>query len=121
MLTVRSNTVCALKFLENYADRQAQVWQVLQKYHELLDQLTDIHLHLEQFKSVIETDFTHLKEATSKNTQNLQATLSLQQTYTSTLSLYVTTMYSKIAELQNKIQQHCTYPHNKEQLHTDTV
>ena len=72
--TLLVNTAHALKFLEDYADRQAQIWQVLQKYHELLDQLSDIHLHLEQFKSAIQTDFKHLKEATSKNfkTSNLQ-------------------------------------------------
>ena len=107
--------------MQDYADRQAQVWQILQKYHELPDQLADIHLHFEQFKSAIQTDFTHLKEASSKNTQNLQSTLSLQQTYTSTLSSHITTTHSKGAELQNQIQQHCMYPHNKEQLHTDTV
>ena len=70
---------------------------------------------------MIQTDFTPLKEATSKNTQNLQSALILQQTYTSTLSSHITAIYSKIAELQNQIQQHCMYPHNKEQLHTDTV
>ena len=115
------NTAQALKFLEEYTDRKAQVWQVLQTYHELPDQLADIHSHFEQFKSVLQTDFKHLKEATSKSTQNLQSTISLQQTYTSTLSSHVRTIYSKIAELQNQIQQHCMYPHSSDHLHTDSA
>ena len=31
------------------------------------------------------------------------------------------TIYTKIAELQNQIQQHCMYPHSNDHLHTDTV
>ena len=31
------------------------------------------------------------------------------------------TIHSKIAELQQQIQQHCMYPHNKELLQIDTV
>ena len=117
--TLLVNIACTLKFLQDYTDRQTQVWQVLQKYHELPDQLDDIHLHFKHFKSAIQTDFAHLKEALSKNTQNLQSTLSLQQTYTSTLSLHITTINSKITELQQQIQQHCMYPHNKEPLQID--
>ena len=59
-------TARSLKFLEEYADRQVQLWQVLQKYHELPDQLDDLHLHFEQFKSSIQTDFGHLKQASSQ-------------------------------------------------------
>ena len=119
--TLLVNTACALKFLEDYTDTQAQSWQVQQKYYELPDQLDDIHLHFEQFKSAIQTDFSHLKEASSKNTQNLQSTLSLHQAYTSTLSSHITTVCSKIAELQQQIQQHCMYPHNKEPQHMDEI
>ena len=32
--TLLVNTAHALKFLEDYADRQAQIWQVLQKHHD---------------------------------------------------------------------------------------
>ena len=48
--TLLVNTAHTLKFLEDYADRQAQLWQVLQKYHKLPDQLGNIHLHFEQFQ-----------------------------------------------------------------------
>ena len=79
------------------------------------------HLHFEQLKSALQTNFTHLKEATYQNTQNLQTALRLQQSCTSTLSSHITNICSKIAELQNQIQQHCMYPHNSQQLHADTV
>ena len=39
----------------------------------------------------------------------------------STLGSHVTTIYSKITELQNQIQQHCMYPHTGDHLHTDSV
>ena len=119
--TLLVNTVWALKFLEEYVDRQAQLWQVLQTYHELPDQIADIHSHFEQFKSVLQTDFKHLTEATFRNTQNLQTNISLQQAYTSTLGSHITTIYTKVTELQNQIQQHCMYPHSNNHLHTNTV
>ena len=37
--TLLVNTAHALKFLEEYRDRQAQLWTVLCKYHNLPDQL----------------------------------------------------------------------------------
>ena len=65
--TLLVNTACSLKFLEEYTDRQAQVWKVLQKYHNLLDEVDDLRSHFEFFKSTIEMDFKHPKEATSQN------------------------------------------------------
>ena len=115
------NTAHSLKFLEDYADRQTQLWQVLQKYHTLPDKLEDLHAHFEAFKSSIHTDFRHLKQACSLNIQNIQSTLSIQQTYASTLSTHITNIYSKLTELQKQIQQHCMYPHNTETQQTDTV
>ena len=70
--TLLVNTTCPLKFLEEYADRQTQVWKVLQKYDNLPDEVDDLNSHFESFKSTIETDFKHLKEATSQNVQNVQ-------------------------------------------------
>ena len=110
------NTACSLKFLEEYVDRQAQIWKVLQKYHNLLDEVEDLHSHFDSFKSSIETDSKHLKEATSQNVQNIQTSLSIQQTYSSTLCTHVNNIYNKPLELQKHIQHHCMYPHQ-----TDTV
>ena len=44
--TLLINTAHLLKFLEEYADRQAQIWKNLHKYHNLLDDVADLHLHL---------------------------------------------------------------------------
>ena len=110
------NTTCSLKFLEEYVNRQAQIWKVLQKYHNLPDKVEDLHSHFDSFKSTIEIDFKHLKEATSQNVQNIQTSLSIQQTYSSTLCTHVNNIYNKLSELQKHIQHHCMYPHQ-----TDTV
>ena len=76
--TLLINTACSLKFLEEYADRQAQIWKILHKYHNLPDDVEDIHFHFDSFKSSIKTDFKHLKEATSCNVQNIQTLLGIQ-------------------------------------------
>ena len=109
--TLLVNTTHSLKFLKEYADRQAQIWKVLQKYHNLPDEVDDLHSHFESFKSTIETDFKHLKEATSCNVQNIQTYLSIQLTYYSTLCTHVNNIYNRLSELQKHIQHHCMYPH----------
>ena len=102
--TLLVNTACSLKFLEEYADRQPQIWKVLQKYHNLPDKVDDLHSHFESFKSTIETDFKHLKEAMSQNVQNIQTSLNIQQTYSSTLCTHVNNIYNRLSELQKHIQ-----------------
>ena len=111
--TLLVNTTHSLKFLKEYADRQAQIWKILQKYHNLLDEVEDLQFHFDSFKSTIKTDFKHLKEAKS---QNIQTSLSIQQTYSSTLCTHINNIYNKLSELQKYIQHHCMYPHQ-----TDTV
>ena len=102
-------TVHCLKFLEEYSDRQAQIWQIFYKHHNIPDNLQDLHLHFDDFKTSIETDFNHLKEATSRNIQNIQMSLNLQQIYSSSLCLHVNNIYSKLSELQKQIQHHRIY------------
>ena len=114
--TLLINTAHSLKFLEEYADRQAQIWKVLRKYRNLPDEVEDLHSHFDSFKSIIKTDFKHFKEATSHIVQNIQTSLGLQQTYSSTLCTHVNNIYNKLSELQKHIQHHCMYPHQ-----TDTV
>ena len=72
--TLLVNTTHSLKFLEEYTDRQAQIWKVLRKYHNLSDEVEDLNSHFDSFKSIIETDF---KEATSHNVQNIQTSLGI--------------------------------------------
>ena len=50
------------------------------------------------------------------NMQNIQTSLGIQQTYSSTLCSHINNIYNKLSELQKHIQHHCMYPHQ-----TDTV
>ena len=105
------NTAHSLKFLEEYSDRQAQIRKIFHKHHNIPDDLEDLHLHFDNFKTSLETEFKHLKEVTSHNVQNLQTSISVQQTYSSTLCSHINNIYSKLSELQKLIQHHCMYSH----------
>ena len=50
-----------------------------------------------------------MKEATSRNIENFQTSLNLQQTYSSSLCSHVNNIYNKLSELQRQIQNH--HPH----------
>ena len=54
----------------------------------------------------LEKDFKYLKEATSQNIENIQTSLNLQQTYSSSLCTHINNIYSKLSELQRQIQNH---------------
>ena len=95
-----------MKFLEEYADRQAQIWKIFQKHQTILDDIQDLHLHFDNFKNGIEKEFTFLKEATLKNVGNFQSSLNLQQTYSASLCSNVNNIYNKLAELQWQLQHH---------------
>ena len=91
------NTARSLKFLEDYADHQGQIWKIFQM---IPDDIQDLHFHIDNFKNGIEKEFAFLKEATHKNIENFQSSLSLQQTYSASLSSHVNNIYNKLAELQ---------------------
>ena len=59
------NTAHCLKFLEEYSDQQSQIWKIFHKHHNIPDDLQDLHLHFDDFKTSLEKDFKYLKEATS--------------------------------------------------------
>ena len=109
--TLLVNTAHSLKFLEEYSDRQAQIWKIFHKHHNIPDDREDLHLQFDSFKTSLETEFKHLKEVTSHNVQNIQMSLSIQQTYSSTLCSHVNNIYSKLSELQKLIQHHCMSSH----------
>ena len=48
---------------------------------------------------------------TSSNIENIQMSLNLQQTYSSTLCSHVNNIYGKLLELQKHIHHHCMYSH----------
>ena len=106
------NTARSLKFLEDYADPQAQIWKIFQKHQMNPDDIQDLHFHIDDFKNGIEKEFTFLKEATRKNVENFQSSLNLQQTYSASLCSHVSNIYNKLAELQ----QHLPHPN----LHMNT-
>ena len=93
------NTACCLKFLEEYADRQSQIWKIFQKHQTIPEDLQDLHFHFDDFKNTLEKDFKFLKEATSRNVQNFQTSLNLQ----------LNNIYGKLSELQRQIQNHHTH------------
>ena len=96
----------ALKFLELYGNRQTKLWKVLSKYDRLPD-------HFHDLQTSLQTEFNLLKKATSKNIENLQDVINLQQTYTTSLCSHIKSIYTKLAELDRQIQTHCLYPHSQ--------
>ena len=100
------NTAHSLKFLEEYADCESQIWKIFQKHQTIPEDFQDLHLHFDDFKNNIEKDFNFLKEATSRNIENFQTSLNLQQTYSSSLCSHINNIYNKLAELQRQIQHH---------------
>ena len=68
-----------------------------------------MHFHLDNFKNGIEKEFALVKEATQKNVENFQSSLSLQQTYSTSLCSHVNNIYNKLVELQ--LQLHHCDPH----------
>ena len=102
--TLLVNTAHSLKL-------QAQIWKIFHKHHNMLDDIEDLHLHFDSFKTSLKTKFKHLKEVTSHNVQNIQTSLSIQQTYSSILCSHINNIYSKLSKLQKLIQHHCMYSH----------
>ena len=98
------NTARALKFLESYVARQTKLWKVLSKYDRLPD-------HFHDLQTTLQTKFSLLKKATSKNVENLQEAVNLQQTYTTSLCSHINAIYIKLAQLDRQVQSHCLYPH----------
>ena len=92
-----------------YADHQSQIWQIFQNHQTILEHLQDLHLHFDDFKYSIEKDFKSLKEAISRNVENFQTSLNLQQTYSASLCSHINNIYNKLAELQRQIQNHHTH------------
>ena len=96
------NTAHCLKFLEEYTDRQSQIWKIFQKHQTIQEDLQDLYFHFDDFKNTLEKDFKFLKETTSRNVQNFQTSLNLQQTYSVSLCSHVNNIY----EISTKNRKH---------------
>ena len=101
-----------MKFLEEYADRQALIWKIFSKHQNIQDKISNLHLHIDDFKGNIQKEFNFLKEVTHKNIENFQASLSSQQTYLVALGSHINNIYHKISELQQQLP-HPTQHMNK--------
>ena len=101
-----------MKFFEEYADRQALIWEIFSKHQNIPDNISDLHLHIDDFKGSIQKEFSFLKEATCKNIENFQASLSSQQTYSVALGSHINNCYHKISELQQQL------PHPTQHMNT---
>ena len=104
------NTARSLKFLEEYADRQALIWDIFKRHQTIPDDIQDLHFHIDDFKTNIEKEFSLLKEATRKNVENFQSSLNLQQTYSAALCSHVNNIYNKLVEIQQQL------PHSNQHM-----
>ena len=103
-LTILVNTARSLKFLELYGTRQTKLWKALTKYDKHPD-------HFHDLQTTLQTEFTLLKKATSKNIEHLQKAINLKQTYTTSLCSHNNAIYTKLVQVEKQIQTHCLYPH----------
>ena len=104
-----------MKFLEEYTDRQALIWKIFSKHQNIPDKISDLHLHIDDFKGDIQKEFNFLKEVTRKNTENCQASLSSQQTYSVALDSHINNIYHKISKLQQQL------PHPTQHMNTGDI
>ena len=104
-----------MKFLEEYVNRQTLIWKIFSKHQNIPDEISNLHLHIDDFKDNIQKEFNFLKEATRKNIQNFQASLSLQQTYSVALGSHINNIYHKISELQQQL------PHPTQHMNTGDI
>ena len=109
------NTARSLKFLEEYADRQALIWKIFSKHENIPDDISNLHLHIDDFKINIQKEFNFLKEVTHKNVENFQTSLNLQQTYSAALGSHINNIYHKISEIQQQL------PHPTQHMNTGDV
>ena len=92
--TVLVNITRALKCLENFGQRQLQLFTVLEKYHLLPDNLENL-----------QSQFGFLKQATSRNIEHLEQAITVQLTYTVNLCTYINDILPCITKLEETILQ----------------
>ena len=86
------NTAGALKYLEDFGEQQSQLFTVLEKYHLLPDNLENLQSQL-----------GFLKKATSKNIEQIQQAISVQQNCTATLCTYINKILPRITKLKQTV------------------
>ena len=102
------NMARALKYLEDFDQRQSQLFKVLEKYHILPY----------NFKN-LQSPFGVLKKATSKNIEHLQQAINVQQTCAATICTYINNILPCITKLEQtvlKLQKQITTDHDRVQF-----
>ena len=118
--TLLVNTAHSLKFLEDYANRQAQICKILCKYHNLPDEVADLHLHFDSFNSfrILDTFDISLKckyyakmnasswrKAADLTAQETQATQQIQAAATADSSQLESLLLSSLAANDSGLPQ----------------
>ena len=88
------NTARALKYFKEFGQRQSQLFTILEKYHFVPDSLENL-----------QSQISFLKQATSKNVENLQQAITVQQTYTENLCPYINNILPHITKFEEAILQ----------------
>ena len=99
-----TKVIKTLAQLSKHSNSWNHMWQ--DKYDRLPDHFYDL-------QTTLQTEFSLLKKATSKNIENLQEAINLQQTYTTSLCGHINSIYAKLAQLDQQVQTHCLYPHSQ--------
>ena len=109
------NMARSLKFLKDYVNRKALIWDIFKRHQTIPDDIQDLHFHIDNFKSNIKKEFALLKEATHRNVENFQSSLNLQQMYSAALCSHVNNIYNKLAEIQQQL------PHSNQHMNMGDV
>ena len=88
------NMARALKYLEDFGQRQSQLFKVLEKYHLLPDNFENLQTH-----------FGFLKQANSKNIEHLQQAMNVQQMCMATICTYINSILPHIIKLEQTVLQ----------------
>ena len=102
------NMARALKYLEDFSQRQSQLFKVLEKYHLLPDNFENL-----------QSQFGFLKQATSKNIEHLHQAINVQQTCTATICTYINSILPHITKLEQtvfELQQKITTDQDRVQI-----
>ena len=102
------NMASTLKYLEDFSQRQSQLFKVLEKYHLLPYNFQNL-----------QSQFGFLKQTTSKNIQHLQQAINVQQNCGVTICTYINNILPHITKLEQtvlELQQRITTDQDRFQI-----
>ena len=102
------NTAGALKYLQDFGQRQSELFTVLKKYHLVPNSLENL-----------QSQFSFLKQTTPRNVENLQQAIKVQQTHTANLCTYINNILPHITKFEDailRLEQKFTMKHDTIQI-----